>query len=73
MYPAFKWLSNTKSVYYVPFLACDYVPLFLLIQVHACYIGIQSVSKRMTDFELLSWPYYMQVFAKTTFNVRGIV
>jgi len=29
--------------------------------------------KEWTDFELLSWPYYMQVFAETTFNVKGIV
>jgi len=29
--------------------------------------------KEWTDFELLSWPYYMQVFAETTFNVKDIV
>jgi len=29
--------------------------------------------KEWTDFELLSWSYYMQGFAKTTFNVRGII
>jgi len=33
---------------------------------------MQGVSKGWIDFELLSWPYYMQVFAETTFNVKDI-
>jgi len=31
------------------------------------------VFQKWTDFELLSWPYYMQVFAERTFNVNDIV
>jgi len=29
--------------------------------------------REWTNFELLSWPYYMQVFAETIFNMKGIV
>jgi len=29
--------------------------------------------KEWTGFKLLSWPYYMQAFAETTFNENGIV